>query len=160
MSNRWCLENRQGSVSRQGSRWTRLTPSETSAGHGLRPQRAPKQCPAIMVSGGCCEGLFPDTVCWTRLRNTWTSTLRSEIITQLIPRKLSEKILVSVKFLSAILGPDMAAPILWAPRISAFFLQENLHVRKNLRIRGGGKCFFLGGGGEVPILFLWARGFF
>ena len=24
-----------------------------------------------MVSGGYCEGLFPDTVCWTRLRNTW-----------------------------------------------------------------------------------------
>ena len=25
-----------------------------------------------MVSGGYCEGLFPDTVCWTRLRNTWS----------------------------------------------------------------------------------------
>ena len=25
---------------------TRLTPSESSAGHGLPPQRAPKQCPA------------------------------------------------------------------------------------------------------------------
>ena len=24
-----------------------------------------------MVPGGYCEGLFPDTVCWTRLRNTW-----------------------------------------------------------------------------------------
>ena len=24
-----------------------------------------------MVFGGHCEGLFPDTVCWTRLRNTW-----------------------------------------------------------------------------------------
>ena len=29
------------------------------------------------------------------------------------------------KILSAILGPEMAAPILWTPRISAFFLQEN-----------------------------------
>ena len=49
--------------------------------HGLPPQRAPLdtvyplrehlnsvQC---MVSRGYCEGLFPDTVCWTRLRNTW-----------------------------------------------------------------------------------------
>ena len=36
----------------------------------------------------------------------------------------SGKMLVSVKFLSAILGPEMAAPILWVPRISAFFLQE------------------------------------
>ena len=27
----------------------RFTPSENSAGHGLPPQRAPKQCPAIGV---------------------------------------------------------------------------------------------------------------
>ena len=49
--------------------------------HGLPPQRAPLDtvCPVRdhlnrcqqMVSGGYCEGLFPDTVCWTRLRNTW-----------------------------------------------------------------------------------------
>ena len=36
------------------------------------------------------------------------------------------KILVSVKFVSAILGPEMAAPILWTPGKNAFFLQENL----------------------------------
>ena len=35
------------------------------------------------------------------------------------------KILVSVKFVSAILGPEMAAPILWTPAKNAFFLQEN-----------------------------------
>ena len=34
------------------------------------------------------------------------------------------KILVSVKFVSAILGPEMGAPILWTPGKSAFFLQE------------------------------------
>ena len=49
--------------------------------HGLPPQRAPLDtvCPLRenlnsvqgMVSGGYCEGLFADTVCWTRLRNTW-----------------------------------------------------------------------------------------
>ena len=49
--------------------------------HGLPPQRAPldtvyplrEHLNSVqrMVSGGCCEGLFPDTVCWTRLRNTW-----------------------------------------------------------------------------------------
>ena len=50
----------------------------------------------------------------------------------------------------------MAAPILWAPRISVFFLQENLHVHKIPRLGGGG--IFLGGGGEVPILFLYGRG--
>ena len=66
------------------------------------------------------------------------------------------KILVSVKFVSAILGPEMAAPILWAPGISAFFLQENSMSIKFL-VLGGGILFFLGG--WVPILFLWARGF-
>ena len=35
------------------------------------------------------------------------------------------KILVSVKFVSAILGPEMAAPILWTPGKMRFFLQEN-----------------------------------
>ena len=33
------------------------------------------------------------------------------------------------------------------------------HVHKIPRFRGGGILGF-GGGGEVPILFLWARGFF
>ena len=37
---------------------------------------------------------------------------------------------VPLNFLSAILGPDMGAPILWAPGMFAFFLQETLHVRK------------------------------
>ena len=46
--------------------------------------------------------------------------------------------LMSIKFPPAILGPEMAAPILWAPCIFWFF----------------------GGRGEVPILFLWAWGFF
>ena len=35
------------------------------------------------------------------------------------------RILVSIKFMSAILGPEMAAPILWARGKIAFFLQEN-----------------------------------
>ena len=49
--------------------------------HGLSPQRAPldtvypfrEHLNSVqrMVSGGYCEGSFPDTVCWTRLRNTW-----------------------------------------------------------------------------------------
>ena len=49
--------------------------------HGLPPQRAPLDTVYPLrehlnsvqrrVSGGYCEGLFPDTVCWTRLRNTW-----------------------------------------------------------------------------------------
>ena len=54
--------------------------------------------------------------------------------------------------------PAMAAPILWAPGIFAFFLQENLHAHKIPRFREGGAFGVLGG--EVPILFLWALGFF
>ena len=69
------------------------------------------------------------------------------------------KVLVSVKLLSAILGPEMGAPILWTPGKNAFFLQEKTHVHKIPRFRGG-YFGFLGGGGGVPILFLWARGFF
>ena len=53
----------------------------------------------------------------------------------------------------------MAAPILWTPGKHAFFLQADLHVHEiQGYIRGGGILGF-GGGGEVPILFLWARGF-
>ena len=37
---------------------------------------------------------------------------------------LIRKILVSVKFVSAILGPEMAAPILWTPGKNASVLQE------------------------------------
>ena len=51
----------------------------------------------------------------------------------------------------------MAAPILWTPGKNALFLQENLYVHKIPRL-GGGDFGFWGGG--VPILFLWARGFF
>ena len=64
------------------------------------------------------------------------------------------KILVSVKFVSAILGPEMAAPILWTPGKNAFFLQENLHVHKIPRF-GGGDIWF-GGGGSADFIFMGA----
>ena len=76
---------------------------------------------------------------------------------------ISKKSLTSIIFPPAILGPEMAALILWAPGIFWFVLLENIHARKIPRFRGGGKlgCFLGGRGGvEVPILFLWARGFF
>ena len=50
----------------------------------------------------------------------------------------------------------MAAPILWTPGKNAFFLQENLHVRKIRRFGGG----ILGlGGGECRFYF-YGRGDF
>ena len=65
---------------------------------------------------------------------------------------------MSVNFLSAILGAEMAAPVLWTPGKMRPFCRKN-NVHKIPRFRGGGYFgFFLGG--EVPILFLWARGFF
>ena len=52
----------------------------------------------------------------------------------------------------AILGPEMAAPILWTPEKKAFFLQENLHVHKIL-VGGGG---FWVGGGRADFIFMGA----
>ena len=69
------------------------------------------------------------------------------------------KILVSVKFVSAILGPEMAAPILWTPGKNAFFLQKNLHVHKIPRFGGGGGEFWFGGGGKCRFYF-YGRGDF
>ena len=53
--------------------------------------------------------------------------------------QILRKSLVSVKICCpAILGQEMAAPILWAPGILAFVLQENLHhAHKIPRFRGG-----------------------
>ena len=53
----------------------------------------------------------------------------------------------------------MAAPILWTPRISVFFLQETLHIHKIPRcsFRGGG--YFGFGGGECRFYF-YGRGDF
>ena len=62
---------------------------------------------------------------------------------------------MSVNFLSAILGLEMAAPILWAPRISVFFLQENLHIHKIPCFRGGGGVGF-GGAGSADFIFMGA----
>ena len=66
---------------------------------------------------------------------------------------------MSVIFPLATLGPEMAAPILWAPGIYWLFLLGNPHLKK-IVVLGGFWVFWKGGGVEVPILFLWARGFF
>ena len=62
------------------------------------------------------------------------------------------KIPVSVKFVSAILGPEMAAPILWTPGKMRSFCRKN-HVRKIPPFKGGG----FGGGGSADFIFMGAR---
>ena len=63
---------------------------------------------------------------------------------------------MSVKFSSAILGPEMAAPILWAPGKIALFLQEKPMSIKVLLL-GGGVFWVLGGGGSADFIFMGAR---
>ena len=62
------------------------------------------------------------------------------------------KILVSIKFVSAILGPEMAAPILWTPGKMRSFCRKTC-VHKIPRFRGGGYFGFWGGGGECRFYF-------
>ena len=62
------------------------------------------------------------------------------------------QILVSVKFVSAILGPEMGAPILWTPGKMRSFCRKN-HVRKIPLFWGGGGGLGGGGGGECRFYF-------
>ena len=62
---------------------------------------------------------------------------------------------MSVKFVSAILGPEMAAPILWTPGKMRSFCRKT-HVHKIPRFGGGGYFGFLGGGG-ADFIFMGAR---
>ena len=60
---------------------------------------------------------------------------------------------MSVRFVSAILGPETAAPILWTPGKNAFFLQEKPVSIKVLVLGGGGILGFGGGGGKCRFYF-------
>ena len=57
------------------------------------------------------------------------------------------KNVMSRKFPPAILGPEMAAPILWAHGIFWFFLLGNPHAHNIPPFRGECWVFFEGGGG-------------
>ena len=60
------------------------------------------------------------------------------------------------KFVSAILGPEMAARILRTPGKMPSFCRKTLHVHKIPRFRGGG-IWFWGGGGSADSIFMGAR---
>ena len=63
---------------------------------------------------------------------------------------------VSIKFPPAFLGPEMAAPILWAPGILGLFLQENPHAHKIPPVRGSSGSFLEAGGGSASFIFMGA----
>ena len=64
-----------------------------------------------------------------------------------------KKILVSVKFVSAILGPEMGAPILWTPGKCVLSAGKTMSVK--FPFFGGG--FWGGGGGSADFIFMGAR---
>ena len=59
---------------------------------------------------------------------------------------------MSVKFLSAILGPEMAAPILWTPGKCVRSAGKTMSI-KFLVLGGGGVFWVWGGGGECRFYF-------
>ena len=67
--------------------------------------------------------------------------LGSLVANPLPPTPFLRKSVVSIKFPPVILGPEMAAPILWAPGIFGLFLLENPHAHK-IPPLGGGSGFF------------------
>ena len=68
----------------------------------------------------------------------------ADLETPRAPQPYVRKILAPINFLPAILGPEMAAPILRGRGKIAFFLRENLHAHRNSRFLGGGGWGFLG----------------
>ena len=75
-------------------------------------------------------------------------------MSQQIPAILVSKILVSVKVLSAILGPEMGASILWTPG-KCVLSAGKTHAHKIPRFRVG--VFWVWGGGGADFIFMGAR---
>ena len=92
------------------------------------------------------------------LGSTLPGTLSTPSVSFFWNRQLQpfRKILMSVKFVFAIPGPEMAAPILWAPGKMRSFCRKN-HVHKIPRFRGGGGYLGLGGGGGKCRFYFYGR---
>ena len=99
--------------------------------------------------GGPSQHRFPNGPKW--LEPKWLRKL-------LVLGEAIRKILVSIKFLSAILGPEMAAPILWTRGKMRSFCRKT-HVNKIPRFRGGGIFWVLGGGGKCRFYFYGRKDF-
>ena len=64
---------------------------------------------------------------------------------------------MSVEFLSAILGPEMGASILWTPGKKTSVLQEKPMSIKFLVLGAGGGIFWFWGGGSADFIFMGVR---
>ena len=118
----------------------KLTEFRSLKRYSLKPYSArvsglcggPRDVPRVFGHSDPMLVTFGD--CWILERSFYASVARSifwisEALLKIPSRHKSRhlyirKLLVSVKFLSAILGPEMAAPILWTPRKNASVLQE------------------------------------
>ena len=112
------------------------------------------------------SGLLINFKAWRRTKETTPNPkttkfhgrqTRFKIVTSL-SNHLSEKSSFPYNFLPAILGPEMAAPILWAPGKMRSFCRKS-HVHKIPRFRGGGVFGFFFGGGSAGFYF-YGRGDF
>ena len=86
-------------------------------------------------------------------------TSGSKVVAKPMFDPLFRKILVSIKFVSAILGPEVAAPILWTPGKKCVLSGRKTCVHKIPRFRGGGGgvIWVLGGvGGSADFIFVGA----
>ena len=73
-----------------------------------------------------------------------------------LDRPYFRKILVSVKFLSATLGPEMGASILWTPGKKRSFCRKK-PMSIEFLVLGGGILGLGGGGGSADFIFMGAR---
>ena len=72
---------------------------------------------------------------------------------QITPATFRKILLVSIKFLSAILGPEMAAPILWVSGKNCVLSAGKPMSIKFLVLVGGGGILGFGGGGKCRFYF-------
>ena len=103
---------------------------------GVHPTKAPLTCK------------WPTNILAILRSSARAPTIKTVRGTVAIEGVFGKILLVSVKFVSAILGPEMGAPILWTPGKMRSFCRKN-HVRKTPLFWGG----FGGGGGECRFYF-------